>query len=92
MPLFRREVPPSQEQSFYYNSQVRAQMVFSAGHIIGAIKDTYELGRTLGEFVKRLEPQYDITTYQAREGKGPPELKLYLAGLSCCYDVRLVDK
>ena len=66
-------------------------MAFSVGHIIGAMKDYDMLQSTLEEFVHRLEPQYDVSKVQgnSKEGKGPPELKLYLAALSCCYDVKV---
>ncbi|CAD7950981.1 unnamed protein product [Amoebophrya sp. A25] len=74
-----------------FHADVRPQMVFPVGHIIGAMKDHALLEQTLGQFVSKLEPQYDITTYVSREGKGPPELKLYLAGLSCCYDIKIPD-
>ena len=64
-------------------------MVFSGGHIIGALKDVNEMEQTLAAFIQKLEPQVDLSAYNKGENKGPPELKLYLAALSCCYDVRV---
>jgi hypothetical protein len=68
-------------------------MAFSVGHIIGALKDYDLLEKTLGQFVQTLEPKFDISQAvgSPKEGKGPPELKLYLAALSCCYDVKVLD-
>ena len=46
-----------------FHADVRAQMVFSVGHIIGSMKDYELLERSLNEFVTRLEPQFDVTHY-----------------------------
>jgi hypothetical protein len=40
--------------------QVRTQMAFSVGHIIGAMKDYDLMFETLKDFVKTLEPNYDV--------------------------------
>lgn len=70
---------------------VQCQMVFSAGHIIGSIKDYDRLETTLADFCKQLEPKFDVSQAAGnrKEGKGPPEVKLYLAALSCCYNVKI---
>lgn len=73
-----------------FHADVRPQLVFPVGHIIGGMRDYKQLENTLAEFVARLQPSDAVFNFPAnKEGKGPPELKLYLAALSCCYDVKV---
>ncbi|CAD7945036.1 unnamed protein product [Amoebophrya sp. A120] len=75
-----------------FHPDVRPQLVFPVGHIIGAMRDYQTLESTLAQFVQRLEPPQSVLNYpDNREGKGPPELKLYLAALSCCYDIKIAE-
>merc|ERR1712194_533466 len=57
------------------------------------LKDVDEMERTLSAYIDRLEPQVDAASAPpAKDGKGPPDFKLYLAALSCCYDVKVAHE
>mmetsp|Transcript_30499 Transcript_30499/g.71164 ORF Transcript_30499/g.71164 Transcript_30499/m.71164 type:complete len:1086 (-) Transcript_30499:52-3309(-) len=83
-----------------FGIDARAQMVFGIGQVLSALQDWEEIEQTLGLLVKRTEafilpimqklppePLGMRAVKLTKDGKAPPELKLYIASVSCVYNM-----
>jgi len=83
-----------------FNVDSRAQLVFGIGQVLSVIEDWGELEKMFGHFVVKMqeplapilsalpaEPLGARAVKLTRDGKAPPELKLYIAAVSSVYNM-----